>query len=83
MAYVLGDALDRKRIVAADLLMDSLMGSNEAPVKKAIMRRLGRNVTYYTAGDMLQPYGLIMLQNAKPQVARRFARSSRTSAAAW
>lgn len=72
MAYVLGDALDRKRIVAADLLMDSLMGSNEAPVKKAIMAAgLGGNVTYYTAGDMLQPYGLIMLQNAKPQVARR------------
>lgn len=72
MAYVLGDALDRKRIVAADLLLDSLMGSNEAPVKKAIMAAgLGGNVTYYTAGDMLQPYGLIMLQNAKPQVARR------------
>ena len=72
MAFVLGDALDRKRIVAADLLLDSLMGSNEAPVKKAIMAAgLGGNVTYYTAGDMLQPYGLIMLQNAKPQVARK------------
>ena len=60
------------------------MGSNEAPVKKAIMAAgLGGNVTYYTAGDMLQPYGLIMLQNAKPQVARQLARSSRTSAAAW
>lgn len=72
MAFVLGDALDRKRIVAADLLLDSLMGSNEAPVKKAIMAAgLSGNVTYYTAGDMLQPYGLIMLQNAKPQVARK------------
>lgn len=71
MAYVLGDAFDRKRIIAADIIFDALFGSNEAPVKKAILAAdLGGNVTSYTAGDMLQPYTLIILQNARPSAAQ-------------
>lgn len=75
MAYVIGDAADRKRLVAADVLIDALMGTNEAPVKKAILAAgLGGNVVSYTSGDLLQPYTLIILQNAKPKVAREFRR---------
>lgn len=75
MAYVIGDAADRKRLVAADVLIDALMGTNEAPVKKAILAAgLGGNVASYTSGDLLQPHTLIILQNAKPEVAREFRR---------
>lgn len=75
MAYVIGDAADRKRLVAADVLIDALMGTNEAPVKKAILAAgLGGNVVSYTSGDLLQPHTLIILQNAKPKVAREFRR---------
>lgn len=75
MAYVIGDAADRKRLVAADVLIDALMGTNEAPVKKAILAAgLGGNVVSYTSGDLLQPHTLIILQNAKPEVARKFRR---------
>ena len=75
MAYVIGDAADRKRLVAADVLIDALMGTNEAPVKKAILAAgLGGNVVSYTSGDLLQPHTLIILQNAKPDVAREFRR---------
>lgn len=75
MAYVTGDAADRKRLVAADVLIDALMGTNEAPVKKAILAAgLGGNVVSYTSGDLLQPHTLIILQNAKPKVAREFRR---------
>lgn len=75
MAYVIGDAADRKRLVAADVLIDTLMGTNEAPVKKAILAAgLGGNVVSYTSGDLLQPHTLIILQNAKPEVAREFRR---------
>ena len=75
MAYVIGDAADRKRLVAADVLIDALMGTNEAPVKKAILAAgLGGNVVSYTSGDLLQPYTLIILQNAKPEVAREVRR---------
>ena len=76
MAYVIGDAADRKRLVAADVLIDALMGTNEAPVKKAVLAAgLGGNVVSYTSGDLLQPHTLIILQNAKPEVAREFRRA--------
>ena len=73
MAYVLGDACDTKRIIAADVLFEALLGSNEAPVKKAIIAAgLGGNVLSYTSNACLQPYELIILQNAKPDAARAF-----------
>ena len=73
MAYVLGDALDTERIIAADVLFDALLGSNEAPVKKAIIEAdLGGNVLSYTAATCAQPYEMIILQNAKPEAARAF-----------
>lgn len=71
LGLVLGRALDRKRTIAADILFEALLGSNEAPVKKAILAAgLGGNVVSYTAAESLQPYELIMLQNAQPGIAR-------------
>lgn len=75
LGLVLGSALDRKRTIAADMLFEALLGSNEAPVKKAILAAgLGGNVVSYTAAESLQPYELIMLQNAQPGVARELRR---------
>lgn len=75
LGLVLGNALDRKRTIAADILFEALIGSNEAPVKKAILAAgLGGNVVSYTAAECLQPYELIMLQNAQPGVARELRR---------
>ena len=75
LGLVLGNALDRKRTIAADILFEALLGSNEAPVKKAILAAgLGGNVVSYTAAESLQPYELIMLQNAQPGVARELRR---------
>ena len=72
LGYVLGEAADRKRVLAADVLFDALLGSNEAPVKKAILAAgLGGDVSSYTSTACLQPYEFIILQNAKPGVARR------------
>lgn len=75
LGLVLGSALDRKRTIAADILLEALLGSNEAPVKKAILAAgLGGNVVSYTAAESLQPYELIMLQNAQPGIARELRR---------
>ena len=75
LGLVLGSALDRKRTIAADILFEALLGSNEAPVKKAILAAgLGGNVVSYTAAESLQTYELIMLQNAQPGVARELRR---------
>lgn len=75
MGYVIGQALDVFRTVAADVLFEAILGSNEAPVKKAIIAAgLGGNVASYTSSACQQPYELIILQNAKPQVAQEFRR---------
>lgn len=75
LGLVLGSALDRKRTIAADILFEALLGSNEAPVKKAILAAgLGGNVVSYTAAESLQPYELIMLQNAQPGIALELRR---------
>lgn len=75
LGLVLGSALDHKRTIAADILFEALLGSNEAPVKKTILAAgLGGNVVSYTAAESLQPYELIMLQNAQPGVARELRR---------
>ena len=34
---VIGDADERTRLVAVDILLDALMGSNEAPAKRALL----------------------------------------------
>ena len=66
MAYILGDAQDRKRVVAADILFEALLGSNEAPVKKALLAAgLGGDVADYTSDACLRPYELIILRSAR------------------
>ena len=77
LAYVLGGrgALDRKRVIGADILFEALLGSNEAPVKKAILSAgLGGNVLSYTEASVQQPYEMIVLQGAHENVARELRR---------
>lgn len=73
MAYVLGDALDRTQTIAADILFEALLGSNEAPLKKAILdANLGDNVVSYTNAEGLQPYEMLILKGVKTDDARAF-----------
>ncbi|MFR2950477.1 MAG: insulinase family protein [Collinsella intestinalis] len=73
-AYVIGDAADRKRLVAADVLIDALMAPTRPPEEGHPRSRPGRQ-----RGELhpaiLQPHTLIILQNANP-VARESAASS-------
>lgn len=73
LAYVLGSALDRKRSIGADILFEALCGSNEAPLKKAVMEAgLGGNVMSYTNAEGLQTYEMFILQGAHEGVAESF-----------
>ena len=75
LAYVLCDAQDRTRLVAADVLFEALFGTNEAPVKKAVLAAgLGGDVETYTSAACQQPYELIILQGAEPDAAEAFRR---------
>ncbi|WP_418380585.1 insulinase family protein, partial [Adlercreutzia sp.] len=37
VGFVIGRAAERERIVAADILMDAIMGANESPLKRALL----------------------------------------------
>ncbi len=75
MAYVIGQSLDLFRVVAADVLFEALFGSNEAPVKKAIIEAgIGGNVVSYTSTSCQQPYEMIILQGAHDGAARELRR---------
>ncbi|MBY4797241.1 insulinase family protein [Collinsella sp. AGMB00827] len=77
LSYVLGGsgALDRKRVIGAGVMFDALFGSNEAPVKKAILAAgLGGNVVSGVQTAYLQPVASIILMNADSDVAHDLRR---------
>ena len=72
LAYVIGNVLDRERVIAADVLFETLLSSNEAPVKRAILDAgLGGDVQSYTQAACLQPYELILLRGAEEDAAEK------------
>lgn len=73
VAYVFAKAGERERVLAADILVDALMGSNEAPLKRAVLESgLGSDVLGYLYDGILQPCLIFELKGAKPGVAKQF-----------
>jgi hypothetical protein len=73
LGYVIGTAADHERIVAVDILMDALMGSNEAPLKKALLEAgFAGDVFDYMNKSILQPFLLIEAKGIKPGCAQKF-----------
>lgn len=73
VAYVCAEASERERVLAADVLMDALMGSNEAPLKRAVLESgLGRDVTGFLYDGLLQPLLVFELKGATPNAAQPF-----------
>ena len=73
VAYVFCEASQRERVLAADILLDALMGSNEAPLKRAVLESgLGRDVTGILYDGLLQPLLIFELKGARPHVASEF-----------
>ncbi len=61
--YVIGTAHDRMRVVACDILLDALLGSNEAPLKRALLDAdLAEDVTAFVADGMYQPFAVVQLK---------------------
>ena len=72
IGYVSGIATDRERLAATSILMNTLMGSNEAPLKAAILKeQLADDVTVSNADDLLQPIVAIELKGSRPDVLDR------------
>lgn len=73
LGYVVGTAADNERIIAVDILMDALMGSNEAPLKKALLEAgFAGDVFDYMNKSILQPFVLIEAKGIEAQKAPVF-----------
>ena len=71
--YVLGTFRDRVKVLAADVLLDALMGSNEAPLKRALLDAdLGADVDAFLYDGLLQPFVVFELRGADEGVAEAF-----------
>ena len=81
LAFVLGTFADRERILATDILLDALMGSNEAPLKRAVLDAgLGDDFQVSLIDGLLQPLVLFTLKGAHEGVAEQFRSWWRTPA---
>ncbi|MDO4404057.1 MAG: insulinase family protein [Atopobiaceae bacterium] len=73
LAYVVGTAQDRERTLATDVLLDALAGSNEAPLKRAVLdAELGDDFQAALVDGLLQPQVFFTLKGAKPEVGEQF-----------
>ncbi len=73
LGYVIGNAHERTRMVAVDILMDAILGSNEAPLKRALLDAgLADDVQGFIAEAMLQPFAVIQLKGLAPDAAAKF-----------
>ena len=73
LGYVLGTPDQRNKMMAADILFDTLMGSNESPLKRAILdAELGDDFSYYLSDDLAQPMLFLQLKGLKEDAAQKF-----------
>lgn len=72
VGFVIGHAAERERIVAADILMDAIMGANESPLKRALLDAgIADDAIGYVADSVAQPFAVVSLRGARPGAAER------------
>lgn len=73
LSYVVGTAADRTRVLAADVLLDALCGSNEAPLKRRILDAdLADDFSAALVDGVLQPQVMFTLRGLRPGAGERF-----------
>lgn len=73
LGYVIGNARERTRMVAVDILIDAIAGSNEAPLKRALLDAgLAADALAFFADSLLQPFAVIQLRGLEKGGAERF-----------
>ena len=73
LSYVLGTAADRTRVLAVDVLLDALCGSNEAPLKRRVLDAdLADDFSAMLVDGVLQPQALFMLRGLHEDAGARF-----------
>ena len=78
LGFVIGGARDRLRVMAVDVLLDAIMGSNEAPLKRALLdAQLAGDALGSLAEATLQPFAIIELKGMLEGGAERFRDTAR------
>ena len=64
LGWVIGHVRERTRIVAADILLDAIAGSNEAPLKRALLDSgIAGDVQSYLADSVQQPFAVLQVRD--------------------
>ncbi|MDO4501579.1 MAG: insulinase family protein [Coriobacteriia bacterium] len=72
LGYVVGDVRDRTRLIATDILLDAVAGSNEAPLKRMLLDAdLGADVRANLDDSVLQPYVYVAVKGLHEGAAER------------
>lgn len=72
--YNLGEFGDRERMSAIYILVQALMGEDEAPLKKMLLKELQvSDVQYFIMDGIRQPYLAIKIKNAEHEAADRLS----------
>ena len=73
LSYVIGTAADRTRVLAADVLLDALCGSNEAPLKRRVLDAgLADDFSATLIDGVLQPQVMFTLKGLRPGAGEKF-----------
>lgn len=74
--YVIGTTLDRERISASQILLNAVMGSNEAPLKRAILDSgIAGTASSTIIAEVQQPFAILQVNGLKvPDAEERFRR---------
>ncbi|MGN0662571.1 MAG: insulinase family protein, partial [Faecalibacterium sp.] len=78
LAWYTGDFADRERQLGVELLVDALLGTNQSPLKAALLeQKLGADVDVSFDDSTYQPTLVLVLRGATEESARRFAQGVR------
>lgn len=81
LGFAAGAVADRERLVAVEILLDALMGSNEAPMKRALLDAgIAADATAYLADAIRQPFAVVQLRGLRDGSADDLARIVRAQA---
>lgn len=68
LAKVFADWNERKRIIAYDLISSYLTGTNESPLKRAIIEKgLAQDVEFFVESGVFQPFYIILFKNTEAE----------------
>ena len=73
LSYVIGTAADRTRVLAVDVLLDALCGSNEAPLKRRVLDAgLADDFSATLIDGVLQPQAMFTLRGLREGAGEKF-----------